>query len=338
VFCVLFIISILVACASPTEVVTPPPLTDTQVLPLNTQPLPTVTPVPPTPTLEPSPTESSLVIEPGKIAGMVDIGGRSLYIKCEGEGSPTIILESDAKMPAHHWEKDQLFSRLAETTRTCLYERANIGKSDPAPTPRTAQDMVNDLHALLVKAQITGPYVLVGSNIGGWITRLYSGQYPEEVVGMVLLDSLHPDQNQIFSAAFPTATPNESAELIAERDYWVNFYQEGILDDPEGWDLETSAEQVRAVTSLGDIPLRVITADRSYWGMIESLTWLGAPINNPEKNKILDEAWLNMQQELASLSSKGIQKTLGVGNKWDLPDDTVSQVRSVVQEVQANMP
>ena len=337
-FCVFFSISILAACASPTVVVTPPPLTDTQVLPQNTQSPLTVTPVPPTPTLEPSPTESLLIIEPGRIEGMVDVGGRSLYIKCEGEGSPTIILESSWYLTSGFWNKDNVFSNLAGITRTCQYDRANVGKSDPAPTPRTTQDMVNDLHALLVNAQISGPYVLVGSDIGGWINRLFAGQYLEEVAGMVLLDSFHPDQNLNISAAFPTATPNESAELTAERNFWESFYQDGIAEDSEGWNLETSAEQVRAVTSLGDIPLRVLSADKGYWRTFEHFSNMSLYIDSPEKNKILDETWLDMQQELASLSSEGIQKTLGSGIKHVLPADIVSQVGSVVKEVQANMP
>ena len=60
--------------------------------------------------------------------------------------------------------------------------------------PRTAQRIVNELHTLLTNARTKGPYVLVGHSFGGLAVRLYAAQYPEEVVGMVLVDPAHPSQ------------------------------------------------------------------------------------------------------------------------------------------------
>jgi pimeloyl-ACP methyl ester carboxylesterase len=290
--------------------------------------------------MEPSLTESALLVEPGRIEGMVDVGGRSLYIRCVGEGSPTIILESGVRMYLD-WGRNSFFSDLTEITRTCQYDRANLGESDPAPTPRTAQDMVNDLHTMLINAQISGPYVLVSQDIGGWIASLYAGQYPEEVAGMVLLDSFHPDQGLRFSEVFPAETPNEPSLLTSERNYWASFYEEGISDDPEGWDLLNSAEQVRAVTSLGDIHLVVLYAKDSYWG---NMNWLNASPdssykNTPEKNQIMNETWYSMQRELAILSSDGWQEVCNSINYClGTPDKVISKVNSIMREVQAAQP
>ena len=83
-------------------------------------------------------------------------------------------------------------SDVAKFTCACSYDRAGIGWSDADPMPRTAQRIVNELHTLLTNARTKGPYVLVGHSFGGLAVRLYAAQYPEEVVGMVLVDPTHP--------------------------------------------------------------------------------------------------------------------------------------------------
>ena len=85
-------------------------------------------------------------------------------------------------------------SDVAKFTCACSYDRAGIGWSDADPMPRTAQRIVNELHTLLTNARTKGPYVLVGHSFGGLAVRLYAAQYPEEVVGMVLVDPTHPGQ------------------------------------------------------------------------------------------------------------------------------------------------
>jgi pimeloyl-ACP methyl ester carboxylesterase len=82
---------------------------------------------------------------------------------------------------------------IARFARVCTYDRAGLGWSDAAPTPRTSRQIVSDLHALLTNAEIKPPYVLVGHSFGGLNARLYTSQFPEEVAGMVLVDSAHED-------------------------------------------------------------------------------------------------------------------------------------------------
>jgi pimeloyl-ACP methyl ester carboxylesterase len=142
-------------------------------------------------------------------AGLVDIGGgRHLYLECYGEGSPTVILEAGYRASARFWSDDLLhpdaprtmvLPGVAQFTRVCAYDRpgtyASIGeddfisRSDAVAQPRTAPEIVADLHALLQAAEVPGPYVLAAHSLGGLFARLYASTYPDEVVGLVLVDA-----------------------------------------------------------------------------------------------------------------------------------------------------
>jgi len=93
-------------------------------------------------------------------APLVDIGGRRLALQYAGAGAPTVVFEAGLGCDSTTW--DTVFADTAAITRTCRYDRAGLGASDPAPTPRTARDMAHDLHALLARAAAP-PYVLVGA-------------------------------------------------------------------------------------------------------------------------------------------------------------------------------
>jgi pimeloyl-ACP methyl ester carboxylesterase len=123
---------------------------------------------------------------------MVDVGGYCLHIHSMGEGSPTVVLESALGGSSLSWALVR--SDVAKFTCACSYDCAGLGWSDADPMPRTAQRIVNELRTLLTHARTKGPYVLVGHSFGGLAVRLYAAQYPEEVVGMVLVDPTHPSQ------------------------------------------------------------------------------------------------------------------------------------------------
>ena len=282
------LVVLLAACSSPTE---------TERSPTATQPPPTL-----------------VLSSPARqiTNGKVDVGGYSLFLNCKGTGSPTVILDSGLDSDSNAWLT--VMPRIQNVTRVCAYDRAGLGRSDAAPkTPRTSMDMVTDLHNLLNNAHLDGVYVLVGASIARFNVRLYASEYPQEVVGVVLVDSSHPDQMARFLAALPPESSDESDELqelrrsISER-----------IESIEGIDIEASAEQVRASGSLGDIPLVVLTAGA------EAVT---------ETETRLDAVWLEMQEELAGLSTNSNHVVVPNANhciQCDAPDVVADAILDVV--------
>ncbi|MFL6203124.1 MAG: alpha/beta fold hydrolase, partial [Thermoanaerobaculia bacterium] len=122
---------------------------------------------------------------------MVDVGGFRLHLVCEGEGSPAVILEAGAADAWLTWHEIQ--PELARLTRVCSYDRAGIGYSDPGPRPRSRRRAVEELRTLLARAGVPPPYVLVGHSFGGSSARLYALLHPDEVAGLVLVESSHED-------------------------------------------------------------------------------------------------------------------------------------------------
>jgi pimeloyl-ACP methyl ester carboxylesterase len=121
---------------------------------------------------------------------LVDIGGRSLHLRCTGTGSPTVLLQPGAGEISSNmgW----IAPAVAQQTRVCVYDRAGRGWSDPAPAPQDGAALVADLHTLLARAHVTGPYVVAGHSFGGLYTLVFAATYPDEVLGMVLLDTTAP--------------------------------------------------------------------------------------------------------------------------------------------------
>lgn len=177
---------------------------------------------------------------------MVDVGGRQLHLVCDGSGGPTVILEAGLTGDNRTW--DAILPEVASKTRVCAYDRANIEPSDSAPTPRTARDAVADLHALVAAGKLDPPYVLVGFSFGGLLSQLYASTFPDDVAGLVLIESNHPDEVQQFEAELtPVQIKKDRQEARA---------------NPEGVDLYASFEQVQDAPELPDRPLVVITAGK----------------------------------------------------------------------------
>ena len=301
VFNILVSLALLTACGKTTEITHPTSYKDNQVLPTKTQSPLIDTLVPPKPTHPP------LEIKPGLISGYVDVGGRSLYIICMGEGSPTVIFE--AGLGVDHSFYAGALTEVSKHTLACAYDRAGLDKSDPSPKgPRTIQDMVDDLHALLTNAPIPGPYILVGHSLGGLNIRLYASQFPQDVVGLVFVDSRPPDIENRVCAAMPTESPHEDASFKQAR-LDCQATPVPVTDwslVPEGLDLSTSDEQARLTGPFGDLPLVVLVAQFSVMGQSGTAQGLSAEISN------------KMQQELAELSTQGKYITVEYANHYDI--------------------
>lgn len=134
------------------------------------------------PVLPPSPTRADLPREgtpssiPGANGWLVPVGERRLWIACQGQGSPTVIMDAGVNSGSQIWSR--VWPTTATSTRACVYDRAGLGYSDPIPRPRTSREIVEDLHGLLESAGIPGPYILVAHSFGGLNIRLYASQYP----------------------------------------------------------------------------------------------------------------------------------------------------------------
>ena len=146
--------------------------------------------------------------ESSDFAGLVDIGGRNVYLEGHGAGSPTVVLLAGGRSSARYWSDDlghseaprsMVLPGVAAFTRVYAYDRPGTyaeindeivpSRSDPVSQPRTAPDLVDELHALLQAAEIPGPFVLAGHSFGGYCARLYAATYPDEVIGLVLIDA-----------------------------------------------------------------------------------------------------------------------------------------------------
>ena len=155
--------------------------------------------------------------------------GRRLALVCWGEGSPTVLLETGGDN-IEEWSGSGVVRQLASRARVCTYDRAGTGASDPPPYERRdADDVVNDLKALFVAADLDGPYVLVGRSFGGMIVTHYAEVLPEDVAGVVVLDTPAP------SATF---TEQNEPELVwdypgnTERLDVVGGFENRFAKDP----------------------------------------------------------------------------------------------------------
>jgi pimeloyl-ACP methyl ester carboxylesterase len=246
-------------------------------------------------------------------------GGRRLYIRSVGSGGPTVILEpglGESARAIARW----IAPDVARTTTVVVYDRAGHGRSDAEPA--AGADAARDLHVLLERAHVPGPYVLAGHSLGGMFALSYADRYPAEVGGIVLLDSMHPHQHNAFAgmdpllALVPTLARTGLANLLFDRkDGDPTAQARQVVRDVE----EMPAELNRAakVTSLGNKPLIVLSAGTG------SLP-----------------GWAAQQNDLATLSTDSVHRTIPGATHASLINDHVDAaqssraIRDVVKAVQ----
>jgi pimeloyl-ACP methyl ester carboxylesterase len=286
----------------------------------------------------------------------------TLSIDCRGEGSPTVILDSGLGVPAVGWNLVQ--TEVAKFTRVCSYDRAGYGWSGASSRPRTSAEIVKELHALLAAANEKGPYILVGHSFGGYNVRVYNGQYPNEVAGMVLVDASHEDQVARMSPplqAFMKKTTEDMQRQIKLAPLLIRFgiarfaqrnqgEAPGVSKEfgreiiylqlqPKFIDASTSemslfsesANEVRTAGNLGDKPLVVLTA-----GKMAPASQMPAGFPKKEFDDF-HEIWVNdLQVKESQLSTHG--KRIMVPDSthmipFERPDTIVAAIREVYTAV-----
>src|SRR5262245_10144525 len=206
----------------------------------------------------------------GNFAGRVAIRGRRrIYLECRGSGRPIVLLEAGTGDLGQIWSEPPsgpgraVLVAVARFTRVCAYDRPGtyllpdtLSRSDPVAMPRTARDIVRDLHALLRAARLPGPYVLAGHSFGGMVARLYATTHPRAVAGLVSIDA----QNEDFIAAYK--------QLLSREQYVAAVLEPQPPSGLESYiaverlDLEASGAQMRqaqADTPLCPMPLVVLS-------------------------------------------------------------------------------
>jgi pimeloyl-ACP methyl ester carboxylesterase len=201
---------------------------------------------------------------------LIDVGGHRLHLNCTGSGSSTVVLEPGAGGTSSDLEA--IAPAISRETRVCVYDRAGRGWSEPAVTPQDGAQIATDLHTLLHRGEVPGPYVLAGHSFGGLYALTFAARYPDEVAGMVLVDSTAP-----APAARPSAPPpgdGDSYDLMGRVSALVStsarFGLHRLLGVQSASDLRStideyvqgnsSMEHAAALRDFGDKPLVVLTA------------------------------------------------------------------------------
>jgi pimeloyl-ACP methyl ester carboxylesterase len=240
-------------------------------------------------------------------SGSVDVGGHRLSYRCEGSGEPVVVMDNGLGETMAMWE--EVVPGVEQFTTVCVYDRAGVGASEAGPLPRTSQRAAEDLHALLSRARIEPPYVLVGHSIGGLNVRLFASEHPRDTAGLVLVDATHED--------FPAR--ERELRSLTQRSMQSLSYRRGppaVRSEYEA--IPQSVEEVRRSRPLPDVPVIVITAERGY------------------DSAELKDAWMEMQRQLVQIVPHGLQimATESTHNiQYDEPGLIVEAIHGLVQGV-----
>jgi pimeloyl-ACP methyl ester carboxylesterase len=309
--------------------------------------------------------KNPLVTDPvyTKAQNLVDIDhGRRLNIYCLGSGSPTVVFDAGLGEANSTWGLVQPV--IATKTRTCSYDRAGLGFSDPATRPGTTLNIADDLHKLLQAAHIAPPYILVGHSSAGMNVRVFADRYPNEVVGMVLIDPSHEDQSQ-REWKIGNANWNGYAEWEAslkEGRLCVDEARRGFVKGTDAYKKCVPKPDPYMSAAINDAATRVWSTEswqsaalserenifyksadetratrRDFGDMpIIVLTHAPYPKNADETQEIRDQrtlVWEQMHNEIAAMSTHGVNEIVSKTGHFiqlDRPQIVVDAVEQVM--------
>ena len=293
---------------------------------------------------------------PGKL---LEVDGHLMHIHCMGSGSPTVVIDAGNGSFSVEWTPIQ--EEISQTARVCTYDRAGYGWSEAGPQPRDGTRVISELHDLLQAANEADPYLLVGHSLGGVHVRLFAAQYPDEVAGLILIDTAYPliitsefEMQMRSSIGFYQAMnlmtstgllrilgphggeegmPATARKLSPElQEVYLNLlldpnqYTTAIAEMQQlPYTFQQTSQMMNGDQPFGDLPLIVLTA---------GLT--SAPGSTPFNEQYIPvpQSQIENQLELAGLSSRGEQRV----SDWsshsvhlDAPEDIVRAINDMIE-------
>jgi pimeloyl-ACP methyl ester carboxylesterase len=270
---------------------------------------------------------------------MVSVNGHDIHLYCVGEGTPTVVFESDLdQYGSLSWEPVQ--KEIGKITRACSYDRAGILWSEPGPRPRDGETIAAELKAVLDAAGEEGPYLMVGHAFGGAYIRIFAGQNPDDVCGMVLLESSHPEMLTRYVAlgVVPEIPDKNIRPLISLLShlgspgrYKGNIYNLplAIYDPIQAFLPESSMawfdETVESPNTLAQ------SGQYEYLGDFPLILIVSATTPNLEQGQEIQDLWEELQEELLSLSGNSEIRLYETGHYPQLQDPEL--VIEAIQDV-----
>ncbi|MCY3758578.1 MAG: alpha/beta hydrolase [Acidobacteria bacterium] len=258
-----------------------------------------------------------------------------MHLLCQGQGSPAVILESGIPGASIGWTS--VIEDIASFTRVCAYDRAGYGWSESGSEPRTISNITGELRGLLRNAGVDPRYVLVGHSFGGLVVQVYASRFPDEVAGMVLVDSSHPD------LARRTGNLDRMGRVAFRLRLLAPLGIARLMIDVPSGNPESRPGSVRATEK------EVLATTRSFWAMASEMAGLRESLNQAAEDRprlgrkplvVLTEGrrrmefWHGMQEQFAELSDSSEWRVVdGAGHfiHQDEPEIVVDAIRRVVE-------
>ena len=290
------------------------------------------------------------------MGNLYTVNGHKMQLFCMGTGSPTIVLESGLGLGTDLLSWGGLQPELAKTTHVCSYDRAGLGWSEPQPGPSDADHIAANLHELLAQAKVSGPIVLMGHSMGGMYIRDYAAHYPENLSGLILMDSSIPLQFM----ADPSGGPNLTMLLVIYKTIYIVgvprligqcshpipgmpihagkiLAQDGCQPHlnailHEFQNVKMSAEETIHSGPFGALPILIISED----------TAKARSMQNPPKQVVeWANTWDQWQEDLKKLSTRSrriIAKGSGHEVHGDREDLVLREVPLFIEQIRGTAP
>jgi pimeloyl-ACP methyl ester carboxylesterase len=252
-----------------------------------------------------------LATDPGRLAfKSIAVGGHQLRMHISGQGNPAVVFEGGgsggAGAPLEAWVLVQ--PAVSKFARTVSYDRAGIGWSAPGPKPRDARQVARELHTALLNAHVAPPYILVGHSFGGPLNRVFAGMYPDEVVGMVLVD---PTQEEFMDWNQAQSPKHE------------------IRKDEEWKEIQASLTQAHESRVPPGIPIVLITGmgPREFPRFVME--------EQKKEYRAMKQVWLKYHQEWVNKlpsAQHTITEKSGHGVPFEEPELIIQEIRKVVEQ------